>query len=475
MGKITYPASAYYMAMFVNFICRIAWAVSLYPASFGIVDALLMHYIKLPLNLVEIFRRCLWNIFRIENEHLNNCGGFRVVEDVPIASDFESVVTFKTAPDKKQSISTMNTLTSEQSEPSKNESVDIDYYANNIVENDDDETIYDEDDSKNDDDDVLNDEYFEMYAMQQRAATISDRQSVVLNNNNANDQLSKQRNVKIMRPSFEMHSSTELDSELSTSSSSNAQIHRDRIPRNNGYMKVPLQKKHINDEQSNAFKKKKSKKYKKKRREGQESEMKTSNKQRLRPMKIHRIRTDETSSENLNDIMIDIPTQKQINLDKIAQTEDKFVRKRMEKNVISPTFSEDSEMSETDSFTHKTWPKRDWNSTKPTPQKRELSQIKSSKIKKKKKFKPASKKKKMTTNITKISSTSQSTELTAENLKKLSQSRRNSLPYTSTFQKSDDDEKNFKRLNKPKRSPKKKRKKKKKKSMSKQKGSIHAE
>merc|ERR1712228_1137118 len=150
--------------------------------------------------------------------------------------------------------------------------------------------------------------------------------------------------------------------------------------------------------------KKKSKKYKKKRREGQQSEMKTSKKQRLRPMKIHRIKTDETSSENLNDIMIDIPTQKQMNLDKIAQTEDKFVRKRMEKNVISPTFSEDSEMSETDSFTHKTWPKRDWNSTKPTPQKRELSQIKSSKIKKKKKFKPASRKKQMTTNITKISS-----------------------------------------------------------------------
>merc|ERR1712228_957888 len=373
MGKITYPASAYYMAMFVNFICRIAWAVSLYPASFGIVDALLMHYIKLPLNLVEIFRRCLWNIFRIENEHLNNCGGFRVVEDVPIASDFESVVTFKSTPYKKQRISKMNTLASEQSEPSKNESVDIDYYANNIVEND--ETIYDEDDSENDDDDdVLNDEYFEMYAMQQRAATISDRQSVVLNNNNANDQLSKQRNLKIMRPQFEMHSSTELDSELSTSSSSNAQIRRDRIQRNNGYMKVPLQKQHINNEQSNASKKKKSKKYKKKRREGQESEMKTSNKQRLRPMKIHRIKTDETSSENLNDIMIDIPTQKQMNLDKIAQTEDKFVRKRMEKNVISPTFSEDSEMSETDSFTHKTWPKRDWNSTKPTPQKRELSQ-----------------------------------------------------------------------------------------------------
>merc|ERR1712233_302443 len=90
-----------------------------------------------------------------------------------------------------------------------------------------------------------------------------------------------------------MHSSTELDSELSTSSSSNAQIHRDRIQRNNGYMKVPLQKS------------------KKKRREGQESEMKKSKKHKIRALKIHRIKTDETSSENLNDAIINIPAQNQ--------------------------------------------------------------------------------------------------------------------------------------------------------------------
>ena len=29
--------------------------------------------------------RFVWNFFRLENEHLNNCGQFRVVRDISIA------------------------------------------------------------------------------------------------------------------------------------------------------------------------------------------------------------------------------------------------------------------------------------------------------------------------------------------------------------------------------------------------------
>lgn len=31
-----------------------------------------------------VTRRFIWNFFRLENEHLNNCGQFRVVRDISI-------------------------------------------------------------------------------------------------------------------------------------------------------------------------------------------------------------------------------------------------------------------------------------------------------------------------------------------------------------------------------------------------------
>jgi DNA recombination-dependent growth factor C len=35
--------------------------------------------------LIIIYRRFVWNFFRLENEHLNNCGKFRAVRDISIA------------------------------------------------------------------------------------------------------------------------------------------------------------------------------------------------------------------------------------------------------------------------------------------------------------------------------------------------------------------------------------------------------
>lgn len=32
-----------------------------------------------------LFRRFMWNFFRLENEHLNNCGKFRAVRDISVA------------------------------------------------------------------------------------------------------------------------------------------------------------------------------------------------------------------------------------------------------------------------------------------------------------------------------------------------------------------------------------------------------
>ncbi len=33
----------------------------------------------------NLFRRFVWNFFRLENEHLNNCGEFRAVRDISVA------------------------------------------------------------------------------------------------------------------------------------------------------------------------------------------------------------------------------------------------------------------------------------------------------------------------------------------------------------------------------------------------------
>lgn len=32
-----------------------------------------------------LYRRFVWNFFRLENEHLNNCGKFRAVRDISVA------------------------------------------------------------------------------------------------------------------------------------------------------------------------------------------------------------------------------------------------------------------------------------------------------------------------------------------------------------------------------------------------------
>lgn len=48
----------------------------------GYVEGELMMTILSPF---EVFRRFMWNYFRLENEHLNNVGKFRAVRDISVA------------------------------------------------------------------------------------------------------------------------------------------------------------------------------------------------------------------------------------------------------------------------------------------------------------------------------------------------------------------------------------------------------
>lgn len=47
---------------------------------------LVLSYLKCVTHLKSVFfRRFVWNFFRLENEHLNNCGKFRAVRDISVA------------------------------------------------------------------------------------------------------------------------------------------------------------------------------------------------------------------------------------------------------------------------------------------------------------------------------------------------------------------------------------------------------
>nr|XP_023014891.1 xenotropic and polytropic retrovirus receptor 1 [Leptinotarsa decemlineata] len=80
--EIVYPSSFYYFAIIEDFVLRFAWTISLYLTEYGYVSSDIMTSILSPL---EVFRRFVWNFFRLENEHLNNCGKFRAVRDISVA------------------------------------------------------------------------------------------------------------------------------------------------------------------------------------------------------------------------------------------------------------------------------------------------------------------------------------------------------------------------------------------------------
>jgi hypothetical protein len=76
--KTLYPAPLYVWAAASNLVLRCLWIVSI--SSSTVSDSVPEAYAaRFALGLGEVYRRVQWNLFRVENEHLNNCGQFRVV------------------------------------------------------------------------------------------------------------------------------------------------------------------------------------------------------------------------------------------------------------------------------------------------------------------------------------------------------------------------------------------------------------
>ncbi|XP_039287177.1 xenotropic and polytropic retrovirus receptor 1 homolog isoform X2 [Nilaparvata lugens] len=81
--EIVYSSTGfYYFAIIEDLVLRFAWAYSFILTEMGLINPEVMLSLTAPL---EVFRRFMWNFFRLENEHLNNCGKFRAVRDISIA------------------------------------------------------------------------------------------------------------------------------------------------------------------------------------------------------------------------------------------------------------------------------------------------------------------------------------------------------------------------------------------------------
>ncbi|CAF3751375.1 unnamed protein product [Adineta steineri] len=83
--QIVYPSKFYYYAAIIqNIIFRYIWLINVFM-QFRTRFAEYSDIIGFIFGLIEVFRRFIWNYFRLENEHLNNCGNFRAVRDISIA------------------------------------------------------------------------------------------------------------------------------------------------------------------------------------------------------------------------------------------------------------------------------------------------------------------------------------------------------------------------------------------------------
>lgn len=80
--ELVYPVKYYYVVIVVDLFLRFGWTLNLSLTEIGNIPPDKTTLVLAP---TEIFRRFLWNFYRLENEHLNNCGEFRAVRDISIS------------------------------------------------------------------------------------------------------------------------------------------------------------------------------------------------------------------------------------------------------------------------------------------------------------------------------------------------------------------------------------------------------
>jgi hypothetical protein len=77
---ITYPKAFYYFASFIDLVLRLTWLLPLFASkhkwssTFELTTALL---------ILELVRRWIWALIRIENEQVSNLEKYRLILEVP--------------------------------------------------------------------------------------------------------------------------------------------------------------------------------------------------------------------------------------------------------------------------------------------------------------------------------------------------------------------------------------------------------
>lgn len=84
--EIVFPSKGYYyFAIIEDFVLRFAWSITVALKYNRSISPMQAEWLTTVLAIFEVFRRFVWNFFRLENEHINNCGKFRAVRDISVA------------------------------------------------------------------------------------------------------------------------------------------------------------------------------------------------------------------------------------------------------------------------------------------------------------------------------------------------------------------------------------------------------
>ncbi len=73
------PQRNYYIICISNLLMRLVWIMTLSPSIASFFGN--ANIFTLITGMIEIFRRGVWNLLRVEKEHLQNCGDFKAVPD----------------------------------------------------------------------------------------------------------------------------------------------------------------------------------------------------------------------------------------------------------------------------------------------------------------------------------------------------------------------------------------------------------
>ncbi|KAI7849081.1 EXS family-domain-containing protein, partial [Circinella umbellata] len=77
--ELVFKRGFYYIACIIDIILRFAWII-----NFIQIPRLNGAILGFILAAFEGYRRIQWNVFRLENEHLNNCGHYRAIKEIPL-------------------------------------------------------------------------------------------------------------------------------------------------------------------------------------------------------------------------------------------------------------------------------------------------------------------------------------------------------------------------------------------------------